>query len=253
MHWKAAIVASLLIAISASPHVNAQTPSQPPLPPGVERVGGKVSAPRVTYMPEPEFSEEARKAGYQGVCTLSLIVGVDGRPSDIRMVSRLGMGLDEKAMEAVSKWRFDPALKDGNPVPVRIMVEVSFHLYRDNDSKLAKLKLKADGGDAQAELQLATIFLEGKRAPKDETLGSTLLEKAAKQGLPRAQFLMGERKAQQTPVADYASAYAWYTLARRSGEKHADKALKQLSAKMTPEQLRAGQAIADDWSKTPSN
>src|ERR1700722_125293 len=96
---------------------------------GIFHVGGGVSPPRQIYAPEPEFSEEARKAKYQGVCTLGLIVGTDGRPSNIRVLSSLGMGLDEKAMEAVKNWKFEPAMKDGHPVRVEIAVEVDFHLY----------------------------------------------------------------------------------------------------------------------------
>ena len=96
---------------------------------GVFHVGGGVSPPRQIYAPEPEFSEEARKAKYQGVCTLGLIVGTDGRPSNIRVLSSLGMGLDEKAIEAVKNWKFEPAMKDGHPVRVEIAVEVDFHLY----------------------------------------------------------------------------------------------------------------------------
>ncbi|HYM76340.1 MAG TPA: energy transducer TonB [Candidatus Dormibacteraeota bacterium] len=96
---------------------------------GVFRVGAGVSPPRVIFQPEPEFSEEARKAKFQGVCTLALVVGADGRPSQIRVQSSLGMGLDEKAIEAVKNWKFEPAMKDGHPVPVAIAVEVDFHLY----------------------------------------------------------------------------------------------------------------------------
>lgn len=96
---------------------------------GIFRVGAGVSPPRVIYQPEPEFSEEARKAKFQGICTLALVVGVDGRPSQIRVQSSLGMGLDEKAIEAVKNWKFEPAMKDGHPVPVAIAVEVDFHLY----------------------------------------------------------------------------------------------------------------------------
>jgi TonB family protein len=92
-------------------------------------VGAGVSPPRPIFQPEPEFSEEARKAKYQGTCTVELIVGIDGHPSDIHIASSLGMGLDEKAIEAVKNWRFEPALKDGHPVPVRIQIEVDFHLY----------------------------------------------------------------------------------------------------------------------------
>lgn len=96
---------------------------------GVFRVGGGVTAPRVTFQPDPEYSEEARKAKFMGVCALSLIVGADGRPRDIEVARSVGLGLDEKAIEAVKMWKFDPATKDGKPVAVRINVEVTFHLY----------------------------------------------------------------------------------------------------------------------------
>ncbi len=96
---------------------------------GIFHVGGGTSAPRAVYSPEPEFSEEARKAKYQGVCLIGLIVGTDGRPSNIHVLSSLGMGLDEKAIEAVKNWKFEPAMRDGHPVRVEIAVEVDFHLY----------------------------------------------------------------------------------------------------------------------------
>ena len=96
---------------------------------GVFHVGGGVSAPRVIFQPDVEFSDEARKAKYQGTCVLALVVGPDGRPRDIRVTSSLGMGLDEKAVEAARKYRFEPAMKDGHPVAVEIGLEVDFHLY----------------------------------------------------------------------------------------------------------------------------
>ena len=96
---------------------------------GAYRVGGGVSAPKVLYEPDPEYSEEARKAKYQGTVVLWLVVSAEGKPQDIRVQRSLGMGLDEKAIEAVKQWRFDPAKKDGHPVPVMINVEVNFRLY----------------------------------------------------------------------------------------------------------------------------
>src|SRR5206468_12953044 len=96
---------------------------------GVLRVGGGVSAPKAIYNPEPEYAEEARKAKFQGTCVLSLIVGPDGKPRDIRVARSLGLGLDEKAIQAVNQWKFEPALKDGRPVAVQIAVEVQFRLY----------------------------------------------------------------------------------------------------------------------------
>jgi len=96
---------------------------------GVFRVGGGVSAPRVLENPAPDYSEEARKAKYQGTVVLWLIVDSNGRPRDVRVARSLGMGLDQKAMEAVKLWKFHPAMKDGTPVAVQINVEVNFHLY----------------------------------------------------------------------------------------------------------------------------
>jgi TonB family protein len=88
-----------------------------------------VSAPRAVYAPDPEYSEEARKAKYQGTVVLWVEVGPDGRPRQIRVQRTLGMGLDEKAMEAVKTWKFEPARLNGQPVAVQINVEVNFRLY----------------------------------------------------------------------------------------------------------------------------
>jgi len=97
---------------------------------GVYRVGGGISAPMPIITPEAEFSDEARRAKYQGVVLISLIVDAQGNPQNPRVVRPLGMGLDEKALEAVRKYKFKPAMKDGHvPVPVMITVEVNFRLY----------------------------------------------------------------------------------------------------------------------------
>jgi periplasmic protein TonB len=96
---------------------------------GLYRVGGGVSAPRAIYDPDPEYSEEARKAKHQGTVLLWIVVGADGRPRDIRVQRALGLGLDEKAVEAVRKWRFAPAMRDGHPVAVEVNIEVNFRLY----------------------------------------------------------------------------------------------------------------------------
>jgi TonB family protein len=101
----------------------------PGVGPGIYHVGDGVSPPRAIYTPEPEFSEEARKAKYQGVVVLNIIVGVDGRVHSPRVVRSLGMGLDEKALEGVKTWKFDPSKKDGRPVAVEMNIEVAFNLY----------------------------------------------------------------------------------------------------------------------------
>lgn len=96
---------------------------------GVFSVGGGVSAPIPIYEPEPPYSEEARKAKFQGVVVLSIVVDTQGNVSDVHVVRRLGLGLDEKAEETVKTWKFKPAMRNSAPVPVRVMVEVSFRLF----------------------------------------------------------------------------------------------------------------------------
>jgi TonB family protein len=91
-------------------------------------VGG-VSNPIAIVTPDAEFSDEARRNKYQGVCLISVIVDAHGFPRNPRVVRALGMGLDEKALEAVGRYRFKPALKDGKAVAVLITVEVNFRLY----------------------------------------------------------------------------------------------------------------------------
>jgi len=99
-------------------------------PPGIYPAGrAGVTVPRVIFSPEPAFSDEARKSKTQGVVVLMLVVGKDGHPYDVYVQQSLGMGLDEKAIEAVRKWRFHPATLGGLPVATQIAVEVQFHLY----------------------------------------------------------------------------------------------------------------------------
>jgi periplasmic protein TonB len=96
---------------------------------GVYKVGGGITAPKPVDTPDPEYTEEARRAKIQGTCILWLIVDAEGRPRDIRVVRGLGYGLDAKALETVKQWRFEPARKDGQPVNVQVSVEVGFRLY----------------------------------------------------------------------------------------------------------------------------
>ncbi|HEY1525056.1 MAG TPA: energy transducer TonB [Candidatus Angelobacter sp.] len=92
-------------------------------------VGNGVTEPRAIYAPEPEFSEEARIAKFQGEVTLQATISADGHARNLVVVRSLGMGLDEKALEAVRTWRFDPAKKDGRPVAVQMNIIVNFHLF----------------------------------------------------------------------------------------------------------------------------
>jgi periplasmic protein TonB len=96
---------------------------------GPRRIGGGVSAPEVIYSVEPEFSEEARKAKVAGNVLVSLWVEPNGLPSHVRVVRGVGMGLDEKAVEAVKQYKFKPAMENGKPVEVELNIEVNFQIF----------------------------------------------------------------------------------------------------------------------------
>ena len=96
--------------------------------PKVYKIGGDVSAPKIVKHVEPEYSEAARRAKFNGVVSMTLVVDEKGMPRDIRVVRPTGMGLDEKALEAVRKWRFAPGRKNGVPVSTYATVDVSFRI-----------------------------------------------------------------------------------------------------------------------------
>lgn len=87
-----------------------------------------VQAPRLLYKQEPVYSDLARWAAFQGTVVLFIKVDVDGRAKEVRLLRSLGFGLDEKAVNAVQAWEFEPGQKNGEPVPVCAQVEVNFRL-----------------------------------------------------------------------------------------------------------------------------
>ncbi|HSY00895.1 MAG TPA: energy transducer TonB [Acidobacteriaceae bacterium] len=96
---------------------------------GVMSVGGGVTAPQLIHSVQPEFTDEARQQKYQGIVEIQMIVDSNGNPENIEVVKHLGMGLDQKAIEAVRLYKFHPAMFQGHPVSVRLVVDVDFHLY----------------------------------------------------------------------------------------------------------------------------
>jgi TonB family protein len=96
---------------------------------GFYHVGGGVAAPQLIYAVDAEFSDEARRAKFQGVCVVSLVVDAKGNPQRVEVIRHLGMGLDQKAIAAVKQYKFKPATLQGKPVPVEVNVEVNFRIY----------------------------------------------------------------------------------------------------------------------------
>ena len=92
-------------------------------------VTGCITPPRANYSPDPDYPNKERKAKHQGTVLLDLVVGVDGLPHDVAVSRSLSRDFDKAAIDAVNRWRFSPALKEGKPVAAEIKVEVSFRLY----------------------------------------------------------------------------------------------------------------------------
>jgi TonB family protein len=125
MRWPFLLITALAVsAVAQQP----QTSPDPLLRPGTYRVGNGVSAPQVLSRSEPEYSEAARKANLEGTVGISFIVSIEGTAMDPQVTRSLGNGFDEKAIEALGKWRFQPGMKDGKPVPVQVNVEFNFRL-----------------------------------------------------------------------------------------------------------------------------
>lgn len=97
-------------------------------PPGIEKIDPKagVSAPVLRYDPDPQYSEVAREAHVDGMCVVGLVIDAQGKPQQSWIVKPVGDGLDEEAIAVVNQYRFKPAMKHGQPVPVRVNIEVNF-------------------------------------------------------------------------------------------------------------------------------
>jgi TonB family protein len=131
MRWYGSI--ALFVALAASCACAQQVAPSPapatPDAPKLYHIGSGVSAPTILYAAPAIFSEEARAKKITGDCLISLIVDAQGMPQDPKVIQKLGHGLDEQALASVNQYRFEPAMKDGKPVPVRIIMKVNFKLY----------------------------------------------------------------------------------------------------------------------------
>ena len=121
-HGRSARIASVIEAAGGRANRMENAPG------GVYRIGGGVSAPVPIHRKDPDYTPEASKAGLEGTVILTIVVDEEGKPRDVRVIKPLGMGLDEKAVQSVEKWRFKPAMKDGHPVKVKAQIEVNFRL-----------------------------------------------------------------------------------------------------------------------------
>ena len=97
--------------------------------PAAYSLGAGIMSPIPTYLPDPQYpSEETRKAHWQGIVLVSAVIDETGTPTNMQVERPVGLGLDEKAIEAASQWKFKPGTKDGVPVPVPAQLKIFFRL-----------------------------------------------------------------------------------------------------------------------------
>jgi periplasmic protein TonB len=112
---------------ASAPPAARETPAAQPEPDHVMHIGGSVSPPVIISTVQPQFTEEARRRGkMSGNVQIYCWVDENGNPSHVRAIRGLGMGLDEKAVEAVQKYKFKPAMLNGKPVTVDLYIAVNF-------------------------------------------------------------------------------------------------------------------------------
>jgi TonB family protein len=194
--------------------------------------------PTPFYSPEVEYTDAAKAAKFEGTCVVVVTVGIDGKPSNVVVTKKIGMGMDERAVATVSRWKFDPGRRYGKPVVSRLRLTLTFKLYGNDSQKFIDLSQKARTGDPAAEFELANAFFAGRDIPRDEAQGMALLERSARSGYAQAQFQMGERTYGDGNAAEnYVAAYVWYTQAQRTGSDQAERKVTELESRLTPDQL----------------
>jgi TonB family protein len=142
-------------------------------------VGQDVQAPKLLFRAEPKYTEAARREELQGIVLLELIVDQNGLPTEIEVLSPLGLGLDEAAVDAVRTWRFKPGMKDGKPVRVRATVETTF--------RLSTLGFDATTERRRSRYNAALHVLEGTD-PKRREKALADIAALSKQKYPPAMF-----------------------------------------------------------------
>jgi TonB family protein len=218
---------------------------------GAADTDADIDPPRLAWSKDPKYPKSARNVGHQGTSILNLVVGLDGRPRDITIVRPLDEELDACAIAAVSKWRYQPALRDGQPVEVQVHARVRFRLYNKSYGHIAELWDRSEQNDPRADLQLSRVYRDGNGVPQDDQLSYEFLKMAADWNFAAAQFLMGEHYYRDLGSPDYVNAYMWYALSKRAGGKDGEVMLKTLASEMTPEQVSEADMRVGYWPEDP--
>ena len=256
---------------------------------GAYRVGGGVTQPMPTSRVEPQFTELARDAEFQGPVLVQIVVNAEGQVTDPRVIKRVGMGLDEEAIAAVLQWSFKPATKDGQPVAVYAQIEVTFRGLNPSDSSwmaaaarsrdpaawtrvgkayywgksvtqnyLAALnwfQKAATQDEARAESYLGIMYSQGQGVNKDSAEAAGWFRKAAEQNDAVGQVYLGKvyMEGDGLPI-DFVQAHLWLSLAKQRGQAaQAASLLEELRPKMTPTEIESAKSLAQSYKPTPAS
>jgi len=238
---------------------------------------------------EPEFTELAREASFQGTVLISIVVDVEGHPTNPKVLKPVGFGLDDEALSAVQQWRFKPGMKDGQPVPVFAQIEMAFRLLGGSPSDVAAMRADAENGkswaqarlgkayywgngvdqdylealrlfslaaandDPTAESYLGIMFSKGQGVGQDYSEAASWLVRAAEQGNVIAQLNLGIAYEESAGLRqDYVQAFKWFDLAAAKNIAQAVRLRTELGAKMTPSEIASAQALVKEWRPSPS-
>ncbi len=191
----------------------------------VYHVGRGITPPVPIYRVEPEFSELAREANFEGTVLLKAIVGADGLIQEPSIVKPVGMGLDEAALAALQQWRFKPGKKDGEPVRVYVQVEITFRLLsgvnarrEPNDSAWMAAASTSDKPFDQASV--GKVFYWGIGVARDFDQALVFFQRAAAQDDARSEAYLGLMYSQgQGVVKDDAVAASWFRKAAEQNDE----------------------------------
>ncbi len=210
---------------------------------GFLAAGGAAAAPDTVVPPQaisrvqPAYTEEASDAGYQGIVFIPITVGVDGKPTQIKIVNPIGMGLDQQAVLAASQWRFKPGTRNGTPEPMETAVEMEFHLAGEAFNRAKAL--------ARARYNLAVVFFEGKKLARNPEMAKTLLEQASEAGDVPAKVFLGDMLVRGKGVApDVTKGLALVEEAAASGDERGEFELGLIYAEGAGVKKDVARAIA---------
>jgi TonB family protein len=200
--------------------------------------------PRLVKRVQPEYSKDARKAKIEGIVVLFVTVQADGTPNDIKVMSPLGYGLDEQAIEAVRQWRFEPALKAGVPVSFFSTIDLVFSLgNRPLPRDFETIEKR------RSNYNIGMHYLQGDIVPQNLAKARAEFEKSAVAGYAEARFRLAicYRDGLGTEK-DPVRALAWMRLAVSKEVPDAAAEAVKIASTLSPSDIDRAQKLVEKWS-----